>query len=296
MDGQCEVVFYHHSGFTVSRDDTIAVFDYWEDAPGTLPEDKRLTPERLKKFQYVYVFTSHAHPDHMDPVIYTWEKELPIVYITSYDTPVGVRGRRMSPGDEMPLKNGVRVKAFDSTDTGVSFLLDLYGVKVFHAGDLNLWHWREESSLKEIQAAEKAFEAAVAPITREKVDIAMFPVDPRQGAMFDAGANHFILSVKPKVLIPMHWQGRPEVATDYARRASNKSTGVFALTKPRERLNVRFQDDVMSIEVFNQKEAPAAVSQPKEEQKARETVLFTEEDPFWESDMPVNMADDDQKE
>lgn len=296
MEAKCEIVYYYHSGFTAAMDDTLLVFDYWE-GNGALPEDKRLTNARLNRYKHIFVFTSHAHPDHLDPVVYTWQCDTPIIYVTSFDMDIGVRGRRMSPGDEMLLKEGVRVKAFGSTDTGVSFLVDLYGMKIFHAGDLNLWHWREESSLREIEAAEKAFDEAVAPIAKESVDIAMFPVDPRQGQMFDAGANLFILRVKPKVFIPMHWQNRPEVAVEYARRASSKQTGVFALTKPRERIVVAFEDEVMTIEVFNQKEVPPVKEDAKEEPKEKETEVtyFTAEDPFLESDLPVNMEKDDEE-
>jgi hypothetical protein len=292
---KCEIVYYHHSGFTAATDDTLLVFDYWE-GNGALPIDKRLTPLRLNRYKQVFVFTSHAHPDHMDPVVYTWQCDVPVTYITSFDTAVGVRGRRMWPGDEMPLADGVRVKAFGSTDTGVSYLVNLNGIRIFHAGDLNLWHWREESSLREIEAAEKAFDEAVAPIAKEKVDIAMFPVDPRQGQMFDAGANLFILRVKPKVFIPMHWQNRPEVAIEYARRATNKQTGVFALVKPREKLVISFEDDVMTIEVFNQKEMPPARDMQKEEPQPEneEVPYFTKEDPFLESDLPVNIETTDE--
>lgn len=294
MQATCEVVYYHHSGFTVSVNDTLAVFDYWEGAPEPLKEEKRLTSASIAKYKHVFIFTSHAHPDHMDPVIYTLEHEPPIVYITSFDTPVGIRGRRMAPLDDMPLIDGVRVKAFGSTDTGVSYLVDMYGVKIFHAGDLNLWHWREESSLREIEAAEKAFEEAVAPITKEKVDIAMFPVDPRQGIMFDAGANYFILGVKPKVFIPMHFHKRTEVAVEYARRAGNKQTSVFALTKPHEKLVVTFSEDTMAIEVFNQKE-PALRRETAIDPDIpqAEPAAFSEGDPFAESDLPVDIQTDD---
>ncbi len=294
MDVTCEIVYYHHSGFTVAVEDTLLVFDYWE-GNGALSEDKRLTNQRLANYQNVFVFASHAHHDHMDPVIYTWQCENPIIYITAFDVPVGTRGRRMAPGDEMLLKEGVRVKAFGSTDTGVSFLVNIYGLRVFHAGDLNLWHWQAESSLREIEAAEKAFDEAVTPITHETVDIAMFPVDPRQGHLFDAGANHFILRVKPKVFIPMHWQNRPEVAVEYARRATNKQTGVYALTKPREKMIVEFKEGALYIQVINQRETPVVKEIPKEEPKKEpaEVTYFTKEDPFLESDLPVNITKED---
>ncbi|MFR5788397.1 MAG: hypothetical protein ACLUHE_15690 [Christensenellales bacterium] len=34
--------------------------------------------------------------------------------------------------------------------------------------------------------------------------------------MYDAGAGYFIMTVKPKFFIPMHFQGRPDVALRFA--------------------------------------------------------------------------------
>ena len=68
-------------------------------------------------------------------------------------------------------------------------------------------------------------------ISREKVDLAFFPLDPRQGSMFEAGANFFILSVKPRLLIPMHFWGRAEIAVEFARRARCRETEVLAMTR-----------------------------------------------------------------
>ena len=46
-------------------------------------------------------------------------------------------------------------------------------MNIFHAGDLNLWHWRQESSLREIEAAEEAFRAACEPIPSGVIDLCM---------------------------------------------------------------------------------------------------------------------------
>lgn len=47
------------------------------------------------------------------------------------------RGERLSPA-------GVTVEALPSTDEGVAFLVTAEGRTVFHAGDLNWWHWEGE--------------------------------------------------------------------------------------------------------------------------------------------------------
>lgn len=49
------------------------------------------------------------------------------------------------------------VEAFGSTDVGISIAVLVDGLKIFHAGDLNFWHWTYESSQEEIDAARELF-------------------------------------------------------------------------------------------------------------------------------------------
>ena len=147
----------------------------------------------------------------------------------------------MNPGDEQGFGR-VQVNAFGSTDEGVSFLVEYEGVKLFHAGDLNLWHWRDESSITEIEKAERAFYDCVAPIPQEKIDLAFFPVDPRQGSMYDAGAGYFVMTVKPKIMIPMHFQGRGDVAMRFALMGETKHTKVVALEHPGDSIELSIPD------------------------------------------------------
>jgi L-ascorbate metabolism protein UlaG (beta-lactamase superfamily) len=304
MERRATVTYHHHSGFSVQVESTLLVFDYWEGEKKELAQYAKLTAESFKEYTQVFVFVSHAHPDHLDQVIYTWLEGRPITYIVSADTPIGTPGKRLAAGDSLLLAPDVRVTAYGSTDLGVSFLVDAFGLRIFHAGDLNLWHWREESSLKEIEMAEKAFEEAVKPLIGQRIDLCMFPVDPRMGAMFDAGANYFILSVKPRLLLPMHWQGRSEVAVDFARRARNKLTEVVAMTKPGERAQITFDDAAIYLRIVEPPEAKKeeiAAEALKEElpvfgggrTPAPQVTLeaYNENDPFADTDLPVSLDD-----
>ena len=290
------ITYYHHSGFSAAMDDVLLVFDYWQGEKMELPVQKRITPEFLQQFKEVYVFVSHEHPDHMDPEVFMWRKIVPVTYVVSNDMPVGTRGKRIAPGDTLRLSDKVTVKAFDSTDLGVSFLVDMNGVKIFHAGDLNFWHWREESTVKEIEAAEEAFRRAVEPIAKEEIDLAFFPVDPRQGRLFDAGANYFILSVKPRLMGPMHYWGRPEIAVEFARRASCRQTQVVAMTCAGEQFRLELDEKgYMTVHLLSVAEAAplsrAAELPIAEEKSDVELKSYDSSDPFSETDMPVNLDD-----
>ncbi len=278
------VTHYYHSGFSVSCGDTILIFDYWLGEEGELTEDLQLTPERLSAYRHIYVFISHDHIDHMDPVVFTWKDVPGIQYVVSSDMPVGTRGRRMAPGDAIAFSDTVSVSAFDSTDPGVSFLVNFRGLQIFHAGDLNFWHWRDESTLPEIEEADAEFRKALRPLESHRVDLAFFPLDPRQGTMFEAGANFFILSIKPRILIPMHYFHRSEIAMEYARTASCRSTEVVAMPLYGDQLGVGMEEDgYLNLYFPRPQDAPEESSGDARPDDS----FLAEDDPFLESDLPL---------
>ena len=225
------------SGFLVAVGETGFLFDASEHGP-----DRRMLPEKdaLAAFKKLYVFISHHHSDHFSETVYDLCGE-EAVYIVGFDVPQPHRGVRMNPGEERGF-GAVEVKAFGSTDEGVSFLVTYAGVSIFHAGDLNLWHWRDESSIADIEAAERAFYDCVEPIPREEIDLAFFPVDPRQGSMYDAGAGYFVMTVKPKIMIPMHFQGRGDVAMRFSVMNETKMTKVVPLEEPGDHIDLSIPD------------------------------------------------------
>lgn len=231
------VTYLGGSGFLVSIGETGMLFDASEQGA-----DSRVLPTRqtLAAFRRLYVFVSHHHGDHFSETIYDLCPE-EAVFIVGFDVPAPHRGVRMAPGEERGF-GPVSVKAFGSTDEGVSYMVTYAGIRLFHAGDLNLWHWRDESSITEIEEAEKAFYDCVAPIPPETIDVAFFPVDPRQGSMYDAGAGYFVMTVKPKILIPMHFQGRADIAVRFAATGSTQTTQVIALQEAGESVDLSIPD------------------------------------------------------
>ena len=114
---------------------------------------------------------------------------------------------------------GLPVRAFGSTDLGLSYLVEVDGRRVFHAGDFNLWHWEDESTPQEIAEATEGFErilADLADCAAGTIDLAFFPLDPRMGKHTDRGAVRFLKALRPKVLVPMHLQGDAALAERFA--------------------------------------------------------------------------------
>jgi L-ascorbate metabolism protein UlaG (beta-lactamase superfamily) len=280
-----DVTYYVHSGFSCAIDENFFIFDYWRGQDPEELEGHDLTVEKLKNYKNVYVFITHSHPDHFDPIVYEWYKELPVNYIVSYEMPIGSRGKRMNPGDTYKISEKIQVKAFDSTDLGVSYLLSYEDINIFHAGDLNFWHWREESTAQEIDEAEVQFKNAMEPIKKENIDIAFFPVDPRLGRLFDAGANYFLMSVKPRLMIPMHFWQKNEIAVEFARRSRSRDSEVLAMTKPGEKIRLEFTDDgYMVINILDNKRTDSVFA---DRDGYIDLDKYEEKDPFQDTDLPV---------
>ena len=158
--------------------------------------------------------------------------------------------------------------------------------------------------MQEIEEADAEFRRAVQPIAREKIDVAFFPVDPRQGPMFEAGANYFILTVKPRILIPMHYFHRSDAAADYARTASCRTTEVIALPGYGDCLQIEKDEDGYLNVSFPSEEDLKAEEARREKAEANGSdlpldeaeTLLSEDDPFLESDLPVTSLADEENE
>lgn len=290
MAGKATVTYFHHSGFSVAVGDTLLIFDYWRGENGEINRENALSEKDFAAYGQVLFFISHEHPDHYDDIVFDFKHLNKVRYIIADDMPSAAYGERIGVGETRKYGD-VRVTAYGSTDLGVSFYVSCEGLNIFFAGDLNLWHWREESTLRQITQAEHLFYACVEPLQGKPMDLCMFPVDPRMGGMYEAGANYFIMTCKPRVFIPMHWHGRTEVATGYARRCRTKYTEGLALTLPRERAEITFETRGLDIRVFPSEERENVLKRKMRSdnmEAVREALdSFAENDPFDESDLPV---------
>ena len=286
MSSFMDITFYLHSGFSCAIKNRLFIFDYWLGEHEELQENKRITIEQIRSYEQVYVFISHSHPDHYDPVVYDWQECENVHYYISYELPPGCKGRRMYPKDEVFLEEGITATAYTSTDLGVAYLVDVYGIHLFHAGDLNFWHWREESTAEEIEEAETAFKEAVESLTDIPIDIAFFPVDPRQGRLYDAGANYFNMTVKPRLMIPMHFWGRNELIVEYARRSRSRETEIIVMTHQGERIRIEFTDDgYMTVHILSYQDHISSDYLDSYESD-------DEINPFSDSDLPVKLDEE----
>ena len=132
-----KITYLDHSGFAVEYKKYVLIFDWYK---GKLPE--------FDSEKEIYVFSSHSHYDHFDRKIFELENIYPNVrYVLSADItekPVPSKVWFVIADKEYRIGN-LKVQTLHSTDAGVAFLVYVDDRIIYHAGDLNWWHWEEES-------------------------------------------------------------------------------------------------------------------------------------------------------
>lgn len=145
-----KVTYIHHSSFAVEEGKKVFLFDYFL---GELPE--------FDADAQIYVYASHRHPDHFsadifrlsdkyENVTYFLANEIKLneKYLERKGIDPAVKSRMILLKRHMRMEyDGVVTETLDSTDTGVAFVVGYNGKTVYHAGDLNWWHWEDRKSV-----------------------------------------------------------------------------------------------------------------------------------------------------
>lgn len=202
------VTYIGHSGFSVELESHILLFDYYE---GTMPEF-----DPAKK---LLVFASHSHPDHFNREILKLADVYPDVeYVFPKDIRIAKKEQRasehfMRKRDEITVGD-TKVKSLRSTDEGVAFLVRCEDRIIYHAGDLNWWHWEEET--KEYNARMKrGYQREIDRLEGETVDIAFVPMDPRLKEAYSWGMDYFMRHTDTRYAFPMHLWGSYKTITRF---------------------------------------------------------------------------------
>lgn len=234
---QATIHYLYNSGFAVKTQNHFLIFDYYRD--DTKGEETGLDGgiiplEELKNHSKISVFVSHSHGDHFNPVVFEWEKNCPTIrYFLSWDIPkhsCNDNFHYFRPYQEF-FGEDIYVKAYGSTDMGISFLVRVEDLNIFHAGDLNCWYWYYESTAEELEVDKTNFIREIDKMKDEKVDIAFFPVDPRLKEYYLMGGKYFIETIKPQLFIPMHFGEEYSVTRDFAKEVKSLGSQVAVLSR-----------------------------------------------------------------
>lgn len=261
---EMELIYIYHSGFALAGDGFTVIMDYFRDSEdGQAQTDlERLMEgnyrsreagrpegvvhgELLRRPGKLYVLASHFHPDHFNKEVLRWREVRPdITFVFSKDI---LRHRKAQQEEALWLKKGeeyedgtLSVRAFGSTDVGVSFLIQAGGKKIFHAGDLNNWHWMDESTETEWKAAEKRFLHELDDLYAytPQVDVALFPIDPRLGKEYMRGAGQFVTQIKTRIFVPMHFAPAYDKVNAFRGFAEAHGVQFVSLTHRGQRITI----------------------------------------------------------
>ena len=194
------MTYIYHSCFAIETEECTVIIDYYEDPGGCLAGI-------LGRAKRVYVLASHAHHDHFNPEVIEITRGCgDVTYVFSDDISAEVPAVLLRKG--LSYEDAfVKIQAFGSTDEGVSFMIEISGKSIFHAGDLNNWHWNEEVSEERAAGYEKKFLRELSHIGRvaKKFDVVMFPMEPRLGKDYELGAQQFKDMFDIGTFLPMHF-------------------------------------------------------------------------------------------
>lgn len=231
-----QLTYIYHSCYLIETDKCNLIFDFFKDS-GEKPGTGIIHDRILHDPKPLYVFASHFHPDHFNRAILQWifyHKNT--TYIFSKDI---LEHHKAGADEAIYLEKGEEyrddflcVRAFGSTDVGSSFLLELDGKRIFHAGDLNNWHWKDEATAEEIAEAEAFYERELTDVANGvgELDLVMFPIDPRLGTDFMLGAMQFINRIPVKQIAPMHFAEAYDKIAAFASCAKAVGTDYLQVT------------------------------------------------------------------
>lgn len=256
------VTFIAHSAFLVEWDRFYTLFDYvYEpDYTGPLPA---LDPEKP-----LLVFSSHSHEDHFDAKIFSLLEQYPLTrFFVSRDTRLTERKRKwLNISDEAFARTTVlrpdsllltevggeelSIRAIKSTDIGNAYLLRSEGKMVYHAGDLNHWHWESEGSAYCASMAASyaaAMEKLAAAVRDEAADndiapvltAAMAPLDPRLGEPYEGlGLDGLFERIAVCRVFPMHLWKKFEAIDRYRAARPESAEKIVRITADGERFAI----------------------------------------------------------
>ncbi len=232
--GEAKIWYLGHSGWAIKTKNNLLIFDYWRgqyDFETPSLSNGMIDPDEIKN-ENVYVFCSHHHQDHWDPIVFDWN--LPnATYIFGHN-PAGYDGFTFMEPRQTKTFGDLEVTTIKATDAGVAFMVKVDGLTIYHAGDHGNMDAEIDGPYEQelIYLHDKGF----------KPDIAFLPIS---GCNFGnvelvkEGVYYFMDKMKPGVLIPMHSGNNEQRYRQFADEAAEKGykTDFFCAENRGDRFN-----------------------------------------------------------
>lgn len=250
-----QVIFIHHSCFVVEVDDRVLIFDYFDGdrvngfhftgkIPSYAPDTK------------IYVFASHSHADHYDMDVLRWAERYSNIkfifakgirispnFLIKHEINPEVRDRVTFVAPKKTYEvDDLKIKTFLSTDVGVAFYVDVAGVTLFHAGDLNDWSMEGAGDLINGKTR-RAYRHEIKKLADLPINVAFVPLDPRLGPYQKDGLDYFLKTTDAEYVFPMHmWQDYSGIGR-YKKQLSNRQMAERVVEIQRENQVFAFEEN-----------------------------------------------------
>lgn len=201
-----KVTYLDHSGFLIETDTLYCLFDYYK---GSLP--------RWNREKKMVVFVSHTHYDHFSGEIFRLRDIFTeICFVLSSD--INPSAYQKCNGDDIVTAEpneelevfGLKIMTLRSNDEGVAYVVHCGSRTIYHAGDLNWWHWEDETESYN-KMMRRTYQSEINKLQNENIDIAFVPVDPRLGEQYCWGLDCFMKRTDTKYVFPMHFWGNYKI-------------------------------------------------------------------------------------
>ena len=219
-----KITFIYHSSFLIETEGCYMLFDYFK---GKIPN--------LNKNKPIYIFSSHFHKDHYDPIVIELFRDYNDKFILSHEIK---RYFRLEADNIIYVRKNseyniddLNITTFKSTDAGTAFLINYKGKNIFHSGDLHLWLWEGET--KEYNNNMEAnYKREIEKLKNIDIDIAFIPLDPRQGKWYYKGMSYMLSELNIKYVFPMHcWEDYNVLERFIADCHNTKDNTIFKLNE-----------------------------------------------------------------
>ena len=216
-----KVYYLMHSSFLVELSDRYLLFDYFNKEVVSETVEFRGGLPQLDLEKQLYVFASHSHKDHW------WLENLRLAqgrdnvhFILSKDIRLG-RNYLTRNGFDLSIKDKITfvatlkkyhvddmtIETLRSTDAGVAFVINVNGMNIYHAGDLNWWNAEGRGELYgEVYGRE--YKRALRPLLNRHFDLGFVVLDSRMGEDgYFLGMEYFVKNIECDHIFPMHMWG-----------------------------------------------------------------------------------------
>lgn len=225
-----KVTYLDHCGFEIVLDRHVLIFDF---IPKGSPGAGFISHAVLSPFdrgKNVVFFSSCRNPDHFSPEIFKYIHTLPHVrYVFSSDIKIGDelknqyhlfeydmrKIKKMHPRTDLELGE-IKIKSLRSTGSGVSYVVDCEGLRLYHAGNMNIWNLGDTEDLM-YQTEKSSYRRELKIIKGTHVDLAFVVLDGRLGRTSFDGIKYYLMNITTDLIFPMHLFGKYDLVRELKR-------------------------------------------------------------------------------